>query len=146
MMNLRTKIFIYFLAAGTVNSCAQEVQGDKIQKSNTVAVDINFYDALKLRSDLNFERNKRILYTTIKDYEAFEIKYQNTNMQMDFVIRDRLHTAIYLNQEKNLLESMDGSRFDFPQNISASALTDEVVNLIGSMYYGSSEVRVLKND
>ena len=68
------------------------------------------------------------------------------DMYLDYVIRNRLHTAIYLNQEKNYLESMDGSKFNLPQNINASKLTGEVVKLIGGMYYGSSEVRELINN
>ena len=67
-------------------------------------------------------------------------------MNLEYVIRDRLHTAIYLNQEKNRLESMDGSIFNLPQNITAKVLTDEVVKLIGGMYYGSSEVRELRDN
>jgi hypothetical protein len=62
---------------------------------------------------------------------------------MEYVIRDRLHTAIFLNQEKNYLESMDGSEFSLPENISVNDLTEKVVNLIGSMYYGAEEVRNL---
>ena len=41
---------------------------------------------------------------------------------------------------------MDGSMFNLTQNINASKLTDEVVKLIGGMYYGSSEVRELENN
>ena len=67
-------------------------------------------------------------------------------MTLDYVIRDRLHTAIFLGQKANLLESMDGSLFDLPDNQSAKELTDQVIALIGSMYYGANEVEQLENN
>ena len=146
MINLRTKILIYFLTYICINSCAQENQIMKINSLSTIEEDVNFYDALRQRTDLNFGRNIRILHTSIKNFEEFQKNYQDSDMHLDYVIRNRLHTAIYLNQEKNYLESMDGSIFNLPQNINASKLTDEVVKLIGGMYYGSSEVRELLNN
>ena len=79
----------------------------------------NFYDALRFRTDLRLNSKKRILYTSIKNIEAFKQKYKQTDMTLDYVIRDRLHTAIFLGQKGNLLESMDGSLFDLPDNQSA---------------------------
>ena len=125
-------------------SCAQEKTNDRDyqavinHKNNS-----NFFDALRLRADLNYNTQKRILYTTLSEIDIFGQNYKQTNMTLEYVIRDRLHTAIFLNQEKNLLESMDGSRFSLPQNVKAPALTDAVVNLIGGMYYGAAEVRAL---
>ena len=55
----------------------------------------NFYDALSFRTDLRLNSNKRILYTSIKNIEAFKQKYKQTDMTLDYVIRDRLHTAIF---------------------------------------------------
>ena len=86
------------------------------------------------------------LNAEIKNFQDFQKNYQDSDMHLDYVIRNRLHTAIYINQEKNYLESMDGSMFNLTQNINASKLTDEVVKLIGGMYYGSSEVRELENN
>ena len=145
MFDFKTRTFIYFLTYICINSCAQE-NSIKINSFNAIEEDGNFYDALRVRSDLNFTSNKRILYTTIKDLEDFQKNYQDSEMNLEYVIRNRLHTAIYLNHEKNCLESMDGSIFNLPQNISAKVLTDEVVKLIGGMYYGSSEVRELRDN
>ena len=145
-MDFKIKVFIYCLVFMCINSCAQENQIMNINSLSAIEEDVNFYDALRQRSDLNFGRNIRILYTTIKNIQEFQENYQDSDMHLDYVIRNRLHTAIYLNQEKNYLESMDGSIFNLPQNINASKLTDEVVKLIGGMYYGSSEVRELINN
>ena len=145
MFDFKTITFIYFLTYICINSCAQE-NSIKINSFNAIEEDGNFYDALRVRSDLNFTSNKRILYTTIKNLEDFQKNYQDSEMNLEYVIRNRLHTAIYLNQEKNCLESMDGSIFNLPQDISAKVLTDQVVKLIGGMYYGSSEVRELRDN
>lgn len=132
-------------------SCAQ---GDKNwildQKDSSSKTEIasneNFYDALRFRTDLKLNSNKRILFTSIKNIEEFKQKYKQTEMTLDYVIRDRLHTAIFLGQKRNFLQSMDGSVFNLPDNYPAKELTDQVVALIGAMYYGNSEVEQLENN
>jgi hypothetical protein len=104
----------------------------------------DFFDALRLRTDLNLRANKRILYTTIDDIKDFDQNYKGTEMSLEYVIRDRLHTAIFLNQKKNQLQFMDGSEFRLSQRLSADELTNELVSLIGSMYYGAEEVKALE--
>jgi hypothetical protein len=127
-------------------SCAQE-KGNDSKQQNIISLaemeEEDFFDALRLRTDLRFETQKRILYTTIDNIEAFGQMYKGTDMSLEYVIRDRLHTAIILNHKNNNLESMDGSVFDMPQNLSATKLTDEVISLIGNMYYGAEEVNAL---
>ena len=132
-------------------SCAQ---GDKNwildQKDSSSKTEIasneNFYDALRFRTDLKLNSNKRILFTSIKNIEEFKQKYKQTDMTLDYVIRDRLHTAIFLGQKRNFLQSMDGSVFNLPDNYPARELTDQVIALIGAMYYGNSEVEQLENN
>ena len=132
-------------------SCAQ---GDKNwildQKDSSSKTEIasneNFYDALRFRTDLKLNSNKRILFTSIKNIEEFKQKYKQTDMTLDYVIRDRLHTAIFLGQKRNFLQSMDGSVFNLPDNYPAKELTDQVIALIGSMYYGNSEVEQLEKN
>ena len=73
MFDFKTRTFIYFLTYICINSCAQE-NSIKIDSFNAIEEDGNFYDALRVRSDLNFTSNKRILYTTIKNLEDFQKK------------------------------------------------------------------------
>lgn len=131
-----------FLAIGRFSYAQSENDNEK---SMAVKIDENsyFFDALRLRSDLRFQIQKRVLFTTIGDIEAFHQKYKDTEMTLEYVIRDRLHTAIFLHQKKNTLQSMDGSDFGLSPNQSASELTDQLVSLIGSMYYGAEEVEAL---
>ena len=141
-------IYIYLVSITSIQSCAQENGNNEGDQSILLKEEIesqdNFFDALRLRTDLSFDTNKRILFTTIDNIETFTEKYKGTEMTLDYVIRDRLHTAIFLSQKKNVLESMDGSLFYLSQNISSEELTNELVSLIGKMYYGSSEVEQLK--
>ena len=141
-------IYIFLVSITSILSCAQENGNNEGDQSILLKEEIesqdNFFDALRLRTDLSFDTNKRILYTTIDNIETFTEKYKGTEMTLDYVIRDRLHTAIFLSQKKNVLESMDGSLFYLSQNISSEELTNELVSLIGKMYYGSSEVEQLQ--
>ncbi len=141
-------IYIFLVSITSILSCAQENGNNEGDQSILLKEEIesqnNFFDALRLRTDLSFDTNKRILYTTIDNIETFTEKYKGTEMTLDYVIRDRLHTAIFLSQKNNVLESMDGSLFYLSQNISSEELTNELVSLIGKMYYGSSEVEQLQ--
>ena len=141
-------IYIFLVSITSILSCAQENSNNEGDQSILLKEEIesqdNFFDALRLRTDLSFDTNKRILFTTIDNIETFTEKYKGTEMTLDYVIRDRLHTAIFLSQKKNVLESMDGSLFYLSQNISSEELTNELVSLIGKMYYGSSEVEQLQ--
>ena len=79
----------------------------------------------------------------MEDIEAFNKKYKDSEMSLEYVIRNQLHTAIFLNQKKNYLQSLDGSEFRLSQNSTAEELTNQVVSLIGRMYYGADEVKAL---
>jgi len=128
-------------------SCAQDkgsIQQDQAKVLlEQMEQNKDFFDAMRLRTDLNLGANKRILYTTLEDIKPFHQKYKGTEMSLEYVIRDRLHTAIFLNQKNNQLESMDGSEFGLPEKLSAVELTNELVSLIGKMYYGADEVKAL---
>ena len=145
------KVYISLFLMMGFYSCAQ---GDKNwildQKDSSSKTEIiskeNFYDVLRFRTDLKLNSNKRILFTSIKNIEEFKQKYKQTDMTLDYVIRDRLHTAIFLGQKRNFLQSMDGSVFNLPDNYPAKELTDQVIVLIGAMYYGKSEVEQLENN
>ena len=141
----------YLLAFGLfllfANSNAQDL-GNKVHHQDKILdekmeLQHNFFDAKRFRTDIKFNSNKRILFTTLENILAFDQKYKGTEMSLEYVIRDRLHTAIFLNQKKNYLKSMDGSEFRLSQNLSAVELTQEVVSLIGAMYYGADEVKAL---
>ena len=96
-----------------------------------------------LRLSNNFSKPNRVLRTTISDKSLFKQNYDNTNLTLDYVIRYHFYTSIYLNAEENQLISMDGTTFNLSSE-NAEDLTDEVVSLVGGMYYGKKEFNAFK--
>tara|TARA_B100000900_G_C20455932_1_gene665163 strand:+ start:120 stop:503 length:384 start_codon:yes stop_codon:yes gene_type:complete len=96
-----------------------------------------------LRPSNNFSKTNRVLKTKISDKSLFEQKYDNTDLTLDYVIRYHFYTSIDLNSKENQLISMDGSTFNLSSE-NAKDLTDEVISLVGGMYYGKKELKAFK--
>ena len=96
-----------------------------------------------LRLSNNFPKTNRVLKTKISDKSLFEQKYDNTDLTLDYVIRYHFYTSIDLNSKENQLISMDGSAFNLSSE-NAKDLTDEVISLVGGMYYGKKELNAFK--
>ena len=96
-----------------------------------------------LRVSNNFSKPNRVLKTTISDKSLFQQNYNNTNLTLDYVIRYHFYTSIDLNAKRNQLISMDGTVFNLSSK-NAKDLTDEVISLVGSMYYGRKELKEFK--
>ena len=80
-------VFIHIFFSVGCNSFAQEDQmkdNDYFDNGLKMAEQKFFFDALRLRTDLNFESQKRILYTTIKDIKAFRKQYRGSQMTMEY--------------------------------------------------------------
>ena len=93
-----------------------------------------------LRLSDNFSKPYRVLKTTISDKSLFQQYYNNTNLTLDYVIRYHFYTSIHLNSEKNQLISMDGTKFNLSSK-TAIDLTDELISLVGKMYFGKKEFK-----
>ena len=96
-----------------------------------------------LRNSDNFLKSYRVLKTTISDKSLFQQYYNNTSLTLDYVIRYHFYTSIYLNSEKNELISMDGTKFNLSSK-NALDITDEVISLVGKMYFGKKEFNEFK--
>lgn len=96
-----------------------------------------------LRQSNNFSKPYRILKTTISDQSLFQEIYNDTDFTLDYVIRYHFYTSIDLNAKKNQLVSMDGTTFNLSSK-NAKDLTDEVISLVSSMYYGKNEFKEFK--
>ena len=96
-----------------------------------------------LRLSNKFSKTNRVLKTKISDKSLFEQKYDNTDLTLDYVIRYHFYTSIDLNSKENQLISMDGSAFNLSSE-NAKDLTDEVISLVGGMYYGKKELNAFK--
>ena len=96
-----------------------------------------------LRLSDGFSKPYRVLNTTISDKSLFDQYYNDTNLTLDYVIRYYFYTSIKLNSEKNQLISMDGTKFNLSSK-NAVDLTDEVISLVGRMYFGKKELSEFK--
>ena len=96
-----------------------------------------------LRLSDGFSKPYRVLNTTIADKSLFDQYYGNTNLTLDFVIRYHFYTSINLNSDQNELISMDGTKFNLTSK-NAVDITDEVISLVGQMYFGKKEFKEFK--
>ena len=100
----------------------------------------NEFEALRYKNELNFQRPFRVLETTYKNLDGFQSFYPGTKIRLETVIRYYLCTAIYTNRRVNKLISMDLSEFRLKKINSEEEMTKEIVDLVGDMYFGSSDV------
>ena len=89
------------------------------------------------------EKGYRVLKTTIKDSLVFKKKFKDSNYTLDYVLRYYYATAIYLSCDKNELISMNGLLFPIESD-NPDEIIEEVMSLIGNMYYGRKEDKEFK--
>ena len=104
---------------------------------------INQYKALRLKNELGFQKSYRILKTTFKSLEGFQTFYPGTKITLEKILRYHFYTAIHINQKENKLFSMDLTEFKLKNNTSEEEITKETVALIGDMFFGSNELKVI---
>jgi hypothetical protein len=104
---------------------------------------INQYKALRLKNELGFQKSYRILKTTFKSLEGFQTFYPGTEITLEKILRYHFYTAIHINQKENKLFSMDLTEFKLKNNTSEEEITKETVALIGDMFFGSDELKVI---
>jgi len=102
---------------------------------------INQYKALRLKNGLGFQKSYRVLKTTFKSLEGFQTFYPGTKITLEKILRHHFYTAIHINQKENKLFSMDLTEFKLKNNTSEEEITQEIVALIGDMFYGSNELK-----
>ncbi len=101
------------------------------------------YEALRFKNELGFQKSYRTLKTTFKNLEGFQTYYPNTKITLEKILRYHLYTAIHINQKENKLLSMDLTEFQLKNFTSEEELTKEVVRLIGKMFFGSNELKLI---
>tara|TARA_A200000113_G_scaffold191701_1_gene180573 strand:- start:1145 stop:1546 length:402 start_codon:yes stop_codon:yes gene_type:complete len=101
------------------------------------------YEALRFKDELGFQKPYRTLKTTFKSLEGFQTYYPGTKITLEKILRYYLYTAIHINQKENKLLSMDLTEFKLKNFTSEEELTKETVRLIGEMFFGSNEVKLI---
>ena len=86
----------------------------------------------------NMEKGYRTLKTTFSDSLIFKKKYKGSNYSLDYVLRYYYATAIDLDCNKNELISMSGLVFPI-ESVKPDEIVEEVMALIGNMYFGRKE-------
>ena len=84
------------------------------------------------------EKGYRTLKTTFSDSLIFKNKYKESNYSLDYVLRYYYATAIDLDCNENELISMSGLVFPI-ESSKPDEIVEEVIALIGNMYYGRKE-------
>ena len=101
------------------------------------------YEALRFKDELGFQKPYRTLKTTFKSLEGFQTYYPGTKITLEKILRYHLYTAIHINQKENKLLSMDLTEFQLKNFTSEEELTKETVRLIGEMFFGSNELKLI---
>ena len=91
----------------------------------------------------NMEKGYRTLKTTFSDSLIFKSKYKDSKYSLDYVLRYYYATAIDLDCNKNELISMSGLVFPI-ESEKPDEIVEEVIALIGNMYYGRKEDKDFK--
>ena len=86
----------------------------------------------------NMKKGYRVLKTKFSDSLIFKKKFKDSNYTLDFVLRHYYATAIDLGCDNNELISMNDKVFKLKSE-TVENIIDEVISLIGNMYYGRKE-------
>ena len=104
---------------------------------------INKYGPLRLKEELGLNKRYRVLKTTFKSLDGFQKYYPGTKITLERILRYHFYTAIHINQKENKLISMDLTEFPLKNNTSEEKITKETVKLIGDMFFGLNELKVI---
>jgi len=98
--------------------------------------------ALRKSNSTFFEGQSRVLFLSKYTIVDLQTIFPGTDKTCGFILRYYFYTEIHLNKKSNVLFAMDGTKFHLDKrNTSAVSLTASVINLIGDMYYGKSEMK-----
>ena len=86
----------------------------------------------------NMKKGYRVFKTTITDSLLFKKTYKDSDYTLDYVLRYYYATAIDLSCKANELVSMSGKSFKL-ESKEPSTMVEEVMELIGNMYFGQRE-------
>ena len=89
------------------------------------------------------KKGYRVFKTTITDSLLFKQMYEDSDYTLDYVLRYYYSTAIDLSCKENELISMSGKKIPL-QTKEPITMVEEVMELIGKMYYGQSEHKEFK--
>ena len=131
----------YFMLL-TIIGCASSTEPDLNPNPSELVL-----EALRERPGVSFSNKTRNYYTPINDPSLFETIFPGTEKTCGYILRFYFYTNIHLAANANELFSMDGSKFYLSQSDdNVVNLTREVIQIIGRMSMGSSELEKFLED
>ena len=98
--------------------------------------------ALRKSNLTSYKGLTRVLFLKNHTFQDLQTVFPGTDKTCEYILRYYFYTEIHLNKKSNVLFAMDGTKFQLDKrNTSAVSITTSVINLIGGMYYGESEMR-----
>ena len=102
----------------------------------------NILKALRKSNSTFYKGQSRVLFLITHTIEELQTVFPGTDKTCEYILRYYFYTEIHLNKKSNVLFAMDGTKFHLDKrNKSAVSLTASIINLIGGMYYGDSEMK-----
>ena len=122
---LRTLCLVIMIFPLFITAQNQESVLTALRKSNTTA----------------YKGQSRVLFLTTPTIKDLQTVFPGTDNTCEYILRYYFYIEINLNKKSDLLYSMDGTKFYLDiKNTSAVFLTASVINLIGDMHHGKSEM------
>ena len=104
-------------------------------------------NALRKSKLTSYKGLSRVLFLTTHTIEDLQTVFPGTDKTCEYILRYYFYIEIHLNKKSNVLFAMDRTKFHLGNgNTSAISLTASVLNLIGGMYYGNSEVKLFLDE
>ena len=104
-------------------------------------------NALRKSNLTSYKGLSRVLFLTTRTIEDLQTVFPGTDKTCEYILRYYFYIEIHLNKKSNVLFAMDRTKFHLGNgNTSAISLTASVLNLIGGMYYGNSEVKLFLDE
>ncbi len=104
-------------------------------------------NALRKSNLTSYKGLSRVLFLTTHTIEDLQTVFPGTDKTCEYILRYYFYIEIHLNKKSNVLFAMDRTKFHLGNgNTSAISLTASVLNLIGGMYYGNSEVKLFLDE
>ena len=98
--------------------------------------------ALRKSNLTSYKGLSRVLFLKTHTFQDLQTVFPGTDKTCEYILRYYFYTEIHFNEKSNVLFAMDGTKFHLGSgNTSAIPLTASVMNLIGGMYYGNSEMK-----
>jgi len=98
--------------------------------------------ALRKGNSTFYKGQSRVLFLITHTIKDLQTVFPGTDKTCEYILRYYFYTEIHLNKKSSVLFAMDGKKFQLDKrNTSAVSITASVINLIGGMYYGGSEMK-----